>query len=811
VSKPVPVETATPARVAAAREWLRSAERGFVRRSYLRLAPLWETAEELGAADPRAAAEIATCFSAVARRANRWSEASAASLRAASWLQKDAPLAAAVAAADAVDSALGVQSLADVQKLVDGADLGDAARRLARASLDVARGNAAAAVGTHRGLATPDDAPAVSGALELLRAEALLEMGGITGAEQALARARATLTRAQERSELALKLRVLEAWIATLRAASSDAAEAGRDAARKVRGLRLVAAAYPLYQMWGEQLTGELELTRRGDADTWFTRALATADALQAPWRRALLLGRQVSMRQRAFQQRLQGPEGEARKLLVDFGAGARARQALLAPAADAGGSMFASTRSISMRLQQPDAKAAGVEGVLDVIRVLNSIRRADELLPRVLDSFATVLRAERGALIRPSAAGFDCLHTTGGLRVDDVRPGSRAITFSVVEEAQRTGEVVSTGNAMSDERFKERASVVASDIRSVLCAPIRTPNETLGFVYLDRRLDAQPFSPEDADMLGALAMQLGVAWENALAFDEIGRLNVGLETKVKERTVELRETNEKLKATLDDLVSTRLRLAEAQRDSLEQEMTLARTVQQSLLPEESVLTVPPVRARGTVVPASFTGGDWWGVFPIGPGRVALLIADVTGHGVAAALITACARACVDTVGLLSPGVTANALLCTMSYVVRNAARGELYATAFCAIVDAASQSCTYANAGHPFPFLLTDGKAKSLVAQGHRLGEQAEPQYDEKTVAWKSGDRLLLYSDGIIEWPNPDGKDYGAKRLQKALVAAADAPLDDTLKALIEDATRHAQGTPRDDDLTLVLAELTA
>ena len=113
---------------------------------------------------------------------------------------------------------------------------------------------------------------------------------------------------------------------------------------------------------------------------------------------------------------------------------------------------------------------------------------------------------------------------------------------------------------------------------------------------------------------------------------------------------VELRESNEELQRTLDDLVSTRLRLAEAQRDAMEKELEVARDIQSAMLPE----AVPGSRAgltwRGVVTPASYCGGDFWQVDEIDEHRTLFLVADVAGHGVGAALITAVLRAAFDAV-----------------------------------------------------------------------------------------------------------------------------------------------------------------
>src|SRR5690606_9650385 len=100
------------------------------------------------------------------------------------------------------------------------------------------------------------------------------------------------------------------------------------------------------------------------------------------------------------------------------------------------------------------------------------------------------VMRAERGALLALEGDDIRC-KAARGMEVEKVIEGSNEISFGVVRETMSLGEAILTDNALADQRFRERASVMATDIRSVVCAPIRTRERTLGFVYLDRRVTA--------------------------------------------------------------------------------------------------------------------------------------------------------------------------------------------------------------------------------------------------------------------------------------------------------------------------------
>jgi serine phosphatase RsbU (regulator of sigma subunit) len=753
----------------------------------------------------------------VRRRANDWQGASAL-LRAAADVFGDVGQtgARAAALALAVDGDVHRGALDEAAiSLAPVVEAGGFDGNAAAALVDGARGHALD--GRQKLRAVPDDAGCrwSNWVLDLVRAEVLLEMGALAGAEQALARV--VVPHALRFSELALRALWLRAQLEL--ATATTRRKAGRgddvDAARTaVTRLHRYAAAFPLYRAHAAQAQGELALLRGDDASTSFARAAHDATEAGIGFTRARLLARQAVLARTAVEARTQQDLDRARTALLEAGASARAGTLVPKAAVERG----TQRRSIAVRLEQgmPDAATSneqGLEAVVEVSRYLASIRDLPTLLEKTLEAVVRVLRAERGALLSVEGDGTLRCVAARGLKVEDVKEGSSAITFGVVRTAQETGEAVLSDNALSDERFKGRQSVVATDIRSVVCSPIRTRNRTFGFLYLDRRVLDVSFQAEQQELLAAICVQVAVAWENALAFGEIETLNTSLEGKVKERTVELRETNEALARSIEELTNTRLKLAEAQRDALEKEMTLARDIQRTILPAEETFDGPGVRLFGKVIPASFCGGDWWAWARIDDARSLLVVADVTGHGVASSLITAVARACLDTLSLTNEAKGPQAVLRAMNDVIHGAAMGQLMATGFAVVVDRDKKQLVFASAGHnpPWHVDVARGAAAPLMARGQRLGEAKDATFDEATVPWNDGDRLVLYTDGIVEWPGPKGKAYGDRRFRKSLEANCKKTAAEIVEALHADAAAFAEGTERDDDLTLVAVELRA
>lgn len=765
--------------------------------------------------DAPAAASLGLLAGEVQRRAGRWDAAAASYFRAARALSGQRELAGA-ALALAVESSLMPGSIARAEErlaaFLDEGHPGKEATLPATAVLELYRGRASEARAALRALPEELGDRWAGLWLDLLRAEVLLEMGALPGAEQALGRAAQRLDPRSRFSEAHLRYRLLRASADVLalsvRTTEESDANASVSARRSLRRLGRYAHAFPLYRAWHRELVGEHALLAKGEADAHFATASDLLEKCGAVSSRARVLVRQVLALRKA-EERASGPRGhEARELLLEMGADAR-----LGQLAGRTGQVQvqAARRSVAMRLEGVNlTEEAGLEAVFEVSRHLSSVRKLDELFEKVLDSIVRVMKADRGVLLRLGTDDSLTPVAARGLTLEQAQEDGGVVSFGVVREAERTGEPVMSDNAMSDERFRERASVMATDIRSVVCSPIRTAHRTLGFVYLDRRLVDVAFDASHLDLLGAFCVQVAVAWENALAFEEIEHLNLGLEQKVKERTLELREANERLAASLEELTNTRLRLAEAQRDALETEMQLARDIQRSILPEESVISLAGLDVIGTVVPASYCGGDFWSFVHSGGARTLLVVADVTGHGVAASLITAVMRACLDTLVTGAEIADVTNVLAILNRVIWGSARGQLCATCSAILVSSDERSLTFASAGHNPPWLLEPDEApRPLMQRGYRLGEAEDATFQATTTSYKPGARLALYTDGIVEWRNAADRDFGDRRLRKSLDARRSEPLAEALTGTIADAEAFAAGVERDDDLTLILADL--
>jgi sigma-B regulation protein RsbU (phosphoserine phosphatase) len=255
----------------------------------------------------------------------------------------------------------------------------------------------------------------------------------------------------------------------------------------------------------------------------------------------------------------------------------------------------------------------------------------------------------------------------------------------------------------------------------------------------------------------------------------------------------------------------------QAEKITLQNELTIASTVQQTLIPPET-FHHPKIQIRSHYQAAAQCGGDWWGFFGVG-NKFAIMIADATGHGIPSALITASARSCFSVLNKIAQededfSFSPSAMLSYANRVVYDASLGQIMMTFFVAVVDFDERTLTYSNAGHNPPWLYkrrSDGfKLMSLTLEGSRVGENRDTDtFLEKTVPLKSGDMLFLYTDGLMEGKDLTGRMYGKKRVREVVDGALPHGPSRVISDLMADFRKHNEGKPLDDDVTLAVCRL--
>jgi serine phosphatase RsbU (regulator of sigma subunit) len=237
------------------------------------------------------------------------------------------------------------------------------------------------------------------------------------------------------------------------------------------------------------------------------------------------------------------------------------------------------------------------------------------------------------------------------------------------------------------------------------------------------------------------------------------------------------------------------------ERERVEHELRVARSIEQAALPKE-VPTLEGWQISPYYQPAREVGGDFYDFLKLADGRLGLVVGDATGKGVPAALVMASARSMLRAVAPASdsPGdVLRRVNDPLVSDIPQN-----MFVTCFYAILDPKNGSLSYANAGHDLPYVCRGNEAEELRARGMPLGLMAVSSYEEKEIVLDAGEAALFYSDGLVEAHNPKGEMFGFPRL-RALISehAEQGPLGDFL--LEELYSFVGEGWEQEDDITLL------
>ena len=242
--------------------------------------------------------------------------------------------------------------------------------------------------------------------------------------------------------------------------------------------------------------------------------------------------------------------------------------------------------------------------------------------------------------------------------------------------------------------------------------------------------------------------------------------------------------------------------------ERLQGEVNLAATLQRSILPPPQI-DLPGVQGKATLLTSSEVGGDYYDYYKVAGHHSILLIGDVSGHGVAAGTMVGAAKAGVYP--LIHEGITSPIeILNSLNETMRATAQQSLLMTMACLSLDARSGKLVFANAGHVLPYLLRRNAQQwqMLEASGLPLGKSIDADYSSTAIelTLEVGDRLFLYTDGLVEEESPSGEVFGYDRLEALLNANIHAD-PQTLHDIIMDALRiHCRGTAYTDDVTIVV-----
>ena len=294
-------------------------------------------------------------------------------------------------------------------------------------------------------------------------------------------------------------------------------------------------------------------------------------------------------------------------------------------------------------------------------------------------------------------------------------------------------------------------------DTKSELDIPLRIGSKVIG-VFSAAHHEKDAFPSDQRHLLEALCGHIALAVQNARAF--------GREREERERM---------------------------SRDALE-----ARFIQESLLPKASPF-LPGVVFEAISLPAGEVGGDWYDYIDLGNDRWGVVLADVSGKGMGAALLMSATRGILRS--LVTTAQTPSEVLSRLNCVLRDDFPSGRYVTMIYGVFDGKQRTFTFANAGHPSPIFVHEGRAEVINGEsGLPLGLAAST-YHDRTVELHHGAKLLLYSDGISEAANADDQEFGSARIREHMLQPGSSAA-----SLLKAASAHSYCGEPCDDATVIL-----
>ncbi|MEO8596789.1 MAG: SpoIIE family protein phosphatase [Candidatus Solibacter sp.] len=421
------------------------------------------------------------------------------------------------------------------------------------------------------------------------------------------------------------------------------------------------------------------------------------------------------------------------------------------------------------------------LRAILDLARTLQSSFSIDEVLASVVDTALTITGAERGFLLLRTANG-PALETRVArnkhgqiLRESDLR-----VPRDVIRRAlEHRRELLSMNfEPLGAEETRPQNSVADLELRSVVCVPLvriragqgnatkvlPRGDETVGVLYMDSKLFAADLAGGNRELLQTLAIEASTVLENARLLQE-----------------------------------------EQSKHKMEEELQLARTIQQSLLPG-SLPSEGWLRASGSSLASHEVGGDYFDVTRVTPQCWCAIVADVSGKGVASALLASLLQGALLTATDHAEGMGHR--IERLNHFLLERTGGEKYATVFyCLLHDDGRMH--YVNAAHCPPMLVRAGGGRSeLEVSGTPVGLIEPAQFGVIEERLSPGDKVVIYSDGVTEAQNRQGEFFSKRRLREVVEANAGRSCAAIHDAVQEAVVLFTDGAPQSDDITLVVLE---
>lgn len=407
---------------------------------------------------------------------------------------------------------------------------------------------------------------------------------------------------------------------------------------------------------------------------------------------------------------------------------------------------------------------------LIDMIAKINSTLDLDELLSLIMEAVKEVMDAEASSLMMLDKETRELIIRTptgpvksklSGIRM----PRGQGFAGWVAENAKP----LAVPDVTKDPRHYGKVDKTSGfQTKSLICVPITDSNsEVIGVLEALNRKDGTPFTDEDIGLFTVFANQASLAIEKA-----------------------------------------RLHQEELEKQRLEQQLTLANAIQKGFWPKQPD-QIDGVSVAGFNVPATHVGGDYYDFIQIDSDKLGLVVGDISGKGVPAALLMANVRSTLR--AQVQNKHTVSEAVSLVNNAIYQDTPDEKFLTLFYGVFNQNDQSFLYTNGAHNPPFLynMYTKKEKLLDIGGTLVGFMPDFLYEEKCEILEKGDVLVIYSDGVTEAENKNEEAFGVERLQNLIRENAHLNAESLINLIYDHVLEFTKETPQFDDITLMALKI--
>jgi sigma-B regulation protein RsbU (phosphoserine phosphatase) len=406
--------------------------------------------------------------------------------------------------------------------------------------------------------------------------------------------------------------------------------------------------------------------------------------------------------------------------------------------------------------------KTLETQTLLEVEKSLSSTLDLNELLELILDSLLKVVRFDAAAIFlidenrqeidHIKARGFDPL-----LEPDlQLKMGE-----GVAGWAAKSKKSLIVPNVKDDSRYIE----ARVETKSGMAVPIVSQDRTIGVFSLESdKPDA--YDHDDLELLEAFASLAAISLERARQHEEI-----------------------------------------LEKRRLEEELSIAKRIQKTFLPQKRP-QLPGFDISGVNIPSEEVGGDYYDFIPITESQIGIVIADVSGKGIPAALIMASVRA--GLIAEIRNNYAIRSIMAKVNNLLFESTASDIYVTAVYGVLDPKNRIFTFSNAGHNAPILRrADGEMKYLIEGGMALGMFENSKYEERPLGLSPGEIIVFYTDGVTEAKNDDQEEFGTRRLRRVIDDSHQLGARQIREDIYEAVKKFTGVSHQEDDLTMIVLKV--